>query len=174
MTRPRAFMWRFSISRFLWSFGVLVFLAISPTSAFENLSTRIASQPTSPVRILSCEASLLDTDVGNIDYYLAAAVSFENTSPKTASAIEFGFREFDVFGSFLGGTAGQMTGTYSTDVEIDPRKNPITNLPWPIWRWINLYDTASAVKCSVEKVLFDDGTIWSATAPVATSPAPSS
>lgn len=157
------------MKRYLWAV-VAVLVAIAPASAAETLYTRIASQPTSPVQIIDCNSALLDTRVGNIDYYLAAAVAFKNISPKTATAIEFGFGEFDVFSSFLGGTAGQMTGTYSPNVEIDPRKNPITNLPWPMWQWINLYDTVNTVRCSVDKVLFDDGTIWNASA---TTPSPS-
>ncbi len=143
------------------TFLVLLLLLCAPASAAESLAVTILAQPTSPIQIVDCNARLLDTRVGNVDYYLAAAVAFKNTSTKTATAVEFGFSEFDVFGTFLGGTAGQVTGTYSTGAELDPRKNPFTNLPWPMWSWVNLYDSVNTVRCSVLKVLFDDGSQWS-------------
>lgn len=145
-----------------WAAWAMLPYLIGGASAMadELLATKIASNA-SPVVLNQCYAGLRDTNVGNVNYYLAAAVSLTNYSEKIATAVQFQFQEVDVFGSPLNTVTGNDEGTFSQNIKIEPRTAALTGQVQPQWEWVNLAPAVHTVACSVTRVLFADGSQWS-------------
>ena len=75
---------------------------------------------------------------------------FKNVSSKVAVAVLIRFQLESVFGDVLDNRFGQTSGKFSPDTEIDGNK----------WSDTDIWAGLGAVRCSVSRVLFDDGSRW--------------
>ena len=73
------------------------FSVAAPALADTNLATTI-NYTNGPVQIETCKAWLSDTSVGNRNYYISQAVSFENGASQPIVAVRFAFQVLDPFG----------------------------------------------------------------------------
>jgi hypothetical protein len=136
------------------------------------MQAQIAGAAGSPVRIDSCAAGYgKDTASTGIPFVsvsqtdtnlIGASYSFTNVSQRPISTIRFAFRELDAFGE--GPEYGVFVYDWHGDVQ--PGASYAANAA----QGYNLTggDIARVV-CAVQKVLFADGSVWSAgsTAPAA-------
>lgn len=139
-----------------------VALATPPANA-SGIATYIEPQPESPVQIVGCNAGLqyVNSGYGTEFYRLNMFAQFKDASSKAAVAVLIRFQLADAFGDVLDSRFGQSSGTFSPGVEIDGQK----------WSDTDTWPGLSTVRCSVSRVLFDDGSVWrGAETPPASSP----
>jgi hypothetical protein len=119
----------------------------SPARAANTPDTHVILQPTQPVRIDMCAVTHSPGDPR-----LTAHVDVMNVSPRLVTDIELFFVTRDVFGESRI-TRGTVHGTYSSDIEIR-----------------NVYQAGLHARsawytdayCTVSRVVYADGTHWSA------------
>jgi hypothetical protein len=129
------------------------FLLTSVGAAKANgIATYIESQPAAPVEVLGCNAGLqyINSGYGTSFYRLNMYAQFKNTSSKVAVAVLIRFQLENAFGDVLDSRFGQTSGKFSPDTEIDGNK----------WSDTDIWASLGAVRCSVSRVLFDDGSTW--------------
>ena len=122
-------------------------LASSPAVAANTPETHVVVQPGQPVRIDMCAVTRAISEVR-----LTAHVDVMNVSPKLVTDIELFFVTRDVFGESRI-VRGTVHGTYTTNIEI-----------------LNVYQTGlharsawySDAYCTVSRVIYADGTKWTA------------
>jgi hypothetical protein len=143
--------------------------AMWPVAAYANQTLAAFSPPSSsPVVINACGASLSDTSVGNVNYYVNNAVKFTNTSDKPVVAVRFRFDLLDAFAQPLRTLTGDVTGYFSPGVLIEPHYNiTAERFDTNVWSTININPNIAEVRCSVELVRFEDDSTWSPAAQVA-------
>jgi len=143
---------------------LLVLACISRADAARNFSKyAVLPQPEAPVQITLCAAGVQDSDVGNVDYYIVTEVTFQDTTAyQTATAVRFRFDLYNSFNEHLTALYGIKEGTFSPGVLIQPKSGGIMNVTLPDFSFINIWDTATQIICSVDTVAFSDGTIWRA------------
>jgi len=127
--------------------GAIVAFAAAPAVAANAPTTQVIPQAGSPVQIDVCAFNLpLD------GARLVTNVDIKNTGGKVVSDVEFFFVTRDVFGESRT-TRGTVHGTYSPGIEI---QNVYTAglLARSAW-YTNGY-------CTVSRVVYADGTKWSA------------
>ena len=129
--------------------GLAFLLVGTPALADTTLQTTIYNYPNAPVKITACSASLDDTDVGNVDYYLRPKASYYNASSKDIKALELKFILMDGFDTIIGRKGG-----------IDHDGLSAGNSDNGSWEYIAFPNTTSEVKCVLERVKFTDGTTW--------------
>ncbi|HEX3463029.1 MAG TPA: hypothetical protein VHS78_03110 [Candidatus Elarobacter sp.] len=135
-----------------------VALASAPAFAANTPVTSVVVQPGEPVRIDMCSMVLAPSDVR-----LTAHVDVMNVSPKLVTDIELFFVTRDVFGESRI-TRGTVHGTYTTNIEIR-----------------NVYQAGLRARsawytdgyCTVSRVIYADGTKWTAGAGFLSSVVPS-
>jgi hypothetical protein len=123
-------------------------LTSSPALAANTPETHVVVQPGQPVRIDMCAVTLASTS----DIRLTTHVDVMNISPKPVTDIEMFFVTRDVFGESRI-ARGTVHGTYSPNIEI-----------------VNLYQAGlqarsawySDAYCTVSRVVYADGTKWTA------------
>ena len=129
-----------------------------PALADTNLATTI-NYTNGPVQIETCKAWLSDTSVGNRNYYISQAVSFENGASQPIVAVRFAFQVLDPFGQPVRTMTGDATGTFAPQVLIQPgfRQGGAVGNSWTA---INISPSIDSVVCDVQLVRFADGTLW--------------
>lgn len=132
-----------------------------PAHSAQALAVSVMPQNNSPIQISECFGGLTDTDVGNINYYVEQSVIFMNTSNRPVVAVRFKFDFYDAFSEHLGERYGTDTGTFSPGALIDHAHNHIGGV-MGYWSSINIWPSITAIRCSVDTVRFDDGSIWDA------------
>ena len=143
--------------------------AMWPVAAYANQTLAAFSPPSSsPVVINACGASLSDTSVGNVNYYVNNAVKFTNTSDKPVVAVRFRFDLLDAFAQPLRTLTGDVTGYFFPGVLIEPHYNiTAERFDTNVWSTININPNIAEVRCSVELVRFEGDSTWSPAAQVA-------
>ena len=159
---------------------VAVALIAQPALGDEQYKTTIATTKGSPVQLNACEvwardwnktATVIHVSIPN--YYIDVGVNFTNTSAKKLKDVQFGFTAFDAFGSVLSTIHLAVSQDVSADsVSMDP--GATIDLMGPKgWHGDNSKSAKDHIVCSVQKVAFDDGSVWVAPSPgPAISPAP--
>lgn len=130
----------------------------TPAVAANTPDTHVVVQPGEPVRIDMCSV----TRAALSDVRLTVHVDVMNVSPKTVNDIELFFATRDVFGESRI-TRGTVHGTYSTGIPI-----------------VNVYQAGLQARsawytdayCTVSRIVFADGTKWTAGAGFFTSAVP--
>jgi hypothetical protein len=131
-------------------------------AATKTLTTIMAAQPDSPVRIIACSAYLGNSngsfafewpsDRGLEDFTSHELVTFKNLTAQTVQAVEFRLKTFDISGGPLDIISLIAHGTFSPGIEI--RKGPFDQF--------NPHGQAlDKIVCSVERVRFANGSVWS-------------
>jgi hypothetical protein len=117
-------------------------------SATQYLS-KIDQVPGAPVSIEGCVTQVGDT--------MVSVPEFTNTSQQTIDAVQFKIDFYDAFDASLGSEEVQKAGTFSPGVQI--RVKRLFGIPL---EYDCLYPASNAVKttCSVDKVRYADGTLW--------------
>ena len=140
----------------------------TPATASQALTFSTPPQNDSPIQIDECAGGIKDSEHTS-DYYFGANCTIHVIDPKrTAKTIRFRFRFLDAFGDRAGSFHTDIDGTFAAGQPIKL---------WPTWteritRWpnvagsyftvINTYTGARSVIISVSRVLFDDGSTWTA------------
>jgi hypothetical protein len=140
------------------SASAIVALAASPAFAANAPATQILPQPGSPVQIDMCSFTYLPGDPR-----LTAHVDIKNTGEKLVNDVEFFFVTRDVFGESRI-TRGTVHGTYSSGIEI---RNVYTAGLLARSAWY------TGGFCTISRVVYADGTKWSAGASFLSSVVPS-
>jgi hypothetical protein len=133
----------------------LVFVTIpmpAPADDYREYKARAIAQPTSPVSIEFCEAR-------HVDGQLLTGADYRNTGSQTVVAVRIGFVPVDAFG----GAAGPVGVSGDDMASVAPgalQKHSHGN--YRMWRiGVDTWAQVDHVDCSVEKVKFVDGAIWS-------------
>lgn len=158
-------------------------ILLAPALCQASIPSAVLFQSTAPIRIDQCVADVRDSSVGNVRYYFETAVDFTNTSSKTVTAVRFRFTTFNAFHeplrSYTGTSSDLSAAPGSQQIGLRPSKEvaalvqraqaigmapppaDLVNAMYdPDYRFINLDDTTAAAVCSIDSVLFSDGTIW--------------
>jgi hypothetical protein len=149
---------RFAFHTAIVTASALVALAASPAFAANAPATQILPQPGSPVQIDMCAFTLLAGDAR-----LTTNVDIKNTGGKPVSDVEFFFVTRDAFGDSRI-TRGTVHGTYTPGIEI---RNVYTAGLLARSSWY------SGGYCTVSRVVYADGTKWTAGAGFLSSVIPS-
>jgi hypothetical protein len=130
---------------------VLLISAMAPARA-NGIATYVQPQPAAPVQVVGCNAGLqyVNSGFGTDFYRLNMFAQFKDVSSKMAVAVLIRFQLENAFGDILDARFGQTSGHFSPDVEIDGNK----------WSDTDIWAGLGAVRCSVSRVLFDDGSTW--------------
>jgi hypothetical protein len=136
-------------------FAVAFIVAISWLSAIAQrtpTATRIISQPTAPVKIVSYNAFYIDSSSTYVSRGIHHNLEYENASARTVVAVQFGLVSFDIWNEFLDRTGGV------TMEDIAPGSKEKGK--WVATSYADFsFHTGVAY---VSKVRFEDGEIWSA------------
>jgi hypothetical protein len=136
--------------------GTIALIALLSLSAREaeanGIATYVEVQADSPVQVVGCNAGLqyVNSGYGTSFYRLNMYAQFRNVSSKVAVAVLIRFQLENAFGDALDNRFGQTSGKFSPDTEIDGNK----------WSDTDIWAGLGAVRCSVSRVLFDDGSTW--------------
>lgn len=123
-----------------------------------------------PVSLDTCEVWARDWNMSTFgmhksipNYYIDAGVKFTNLSTKTIKDMRFELTSYDAFNAVLG-MVDLDTSANDTAHTLTFAPGEVVDLLGPHgWNHgININQTRDHVSCAVAKVLFDDGTIWSA------------
>jgi hypothetical protein len=133
--------------------AVFNLLAAKPASATQYVST-IVQVPGAPITVDGC--------VNQVDQEIVSVPEFTNTSKQTINAVELKVVIYDAFDTQLDTETIQQAGTFSPGVGI--RVKRLFGVPLAS-DCIYVSSIAAKTSCSVDKVRFTDGTIW--TAPIA-------
>lgn len=141
---------------------IAVVLASVAAPAAAGLTASIVG-PSSPVRIDACSAGFgadkvslgLGLSVSQQDSSLVGATyDFTNVGEKPIKTIRFHFREVDAFGE------GLQLAAFDSDWTGDVAPGQSFTKNTALGSTLN--PNIASVQCSVAKVLFDDGSVWSA------------
>ena len=140
---------------------LLSLAAATRAEAYKALATHVLPQANSPVRIIDCAAqlgrgvSVLDwsSERGLEDFSLNEHVSFENVAARLVQTVDLRFAGFDVFGGALDAISVSASGKFSPGVLI--RLGPLAQFN-PHGQELD------AIECSIARVMFADGSSWSA------------
>jgi hypothetical protein len=149
---------RFAVRTAIVFASAIVALAASPAFAANSPVTQIVPQAGSPVQIDRCSFTY---DSG--DPRLTVHADVKNTGEKLVNDIEFFFVTRDVFGESRI-TRGTVHGTYSSGIEI---RNVYTGGLLARSAWY------TSGYCTISRVVYADGTKWSAGAGFLASVIPS-
>lgn len=128
------------------------FVALSSAAALAGVAVSVEEQPSAPVHVTKCSASIRSVNNGWGTHYLVldTGVSFRNDSPKTAVAVLVRFHLTSVFGDAMGDLYGQSSGQFSAGVVIDGNT----------WTSTDTWPGLGVVDCSISRVVFADGLTW--------------
>jgi len=157
---------------------IMVALAAQQVLADEQYTTTIATAKGSPVQLNACEVWARDYNktallehVSSPNALIDVGVNFTNTSAKKLKDVQFGFTAYDAFNTVLSTLHLAVSQDVSADkLSMDP--GAVVDLMGPKgWHGDNSKSAKDHIACAVEKVAFDDGSVWVAPFP---SPASSS
>lgn len=138
----------------------------SPTSVTAGSITEyVRPQPDAPVQISSCGAGVqfFENRWGAITSTLTVGADFTNIASKPAIEVVFRMQLSNALGDFMDNILEQATGQFAPSVPIKGNT----------WSQTDAWPGLGEVQCSVARVLFIDGSDWTAPKP-APSPVPSS
>lgn len=138
-----------------WCFATALFVAYLLTRGrAEAIAAFAQPQTGAPVKITTCKADIRSVNNGWGTHVLVldTGSSFQNTSTKIAVAVLVHFQLASVFGDVVGNRFGESSGTFAPNVVIDGNK----------WSTTDVWPGLGIVRCSVIRVLFVDGSTWSA------------
>jgi len=145
--------------------GLLALSVLSPAAARAGgIAKVVQPQPDAPVQISTCSAGIAfsSNQWGTTRSQLNTAADFENVSTKTAVSVLIRFQLSNGFGDVMDNTFGQATGKFSANA-------PIVGNHWASTdEWPGLGE----IRCSVSRVLFDDGSVWKDKEATTPSPSP--
>jgi hypothetical protein len=129
------------------------------------LAKYVLPQPDAPVLISGCSAGIdfVSNQWGTTYSRLNTAADFKNTSTKVAVSVLIRMQLANAFGGILDNRYGQATGEFS----------PAALIAGTHWSETDRWPGLAEVQCSVERVLFSDGTVWSSEHDAASSAPPS-
>lgn len=133
--------------------ALIALLSLTTRASEANgIATYVEPQANSPVQVVGCNAGLqyVNSGYGTEFYRLNMYAQFKNVSSKAAVAVLIRFQLESAFGDVLDNRFGQTSGKFSPDTEIDGNK----------WSDTDIWAGLGAVRCSVSRVLFDDGSTW--------------
>jgi hypothetical protein len=148
--------------------AALAFIATSVTFAFgpakASITEYVRPQPDSPVEISSCGAGIgfSDNRWGTITSSLTVGADFMNISSKPAIEVVFKMQLSNALGEVMDSILEQATGQFGPNAPIKGNR----------WSQTDAWPGLGEVQCSVARVLFADGTDWTAPKP-SPSPVPS-
>lgn len=155
-------------SRLSGAVALSIACATGAANASQTLTTEVTSSGSSPVRIDSCRAALLDkAGPGGLlvsalttkrNYDIAAAVDFTNISPQPLNAVRFVFDVQDTFNAVTQSLGLDSIGTYSPGIQIHARQNLAGTVGA-----VAQENTASSpinVICHVQFARYADGRVW--------------
>jgi hypothetical protein len=125
--------------------------AVATASDYREYKAGAIAQPTSPVSIEFCEAR-------HVEGKLLTGADYRNNAAQPISAVRIAFVPIDTFGEAAGplGVSGDDTATVAPGAL---QKHSHGN--YRMWRvGIDTWAQVDHVNCSVEKVRFVDGSIW--------------
>jgi hypothetical protein len=150
---------------------LLMFLLDPPVArADQTIATEAMSQPGAPIQF-KCVAGYADA------YTLGFDFAFKITGDQPAVAVKMAFDAYDAFDNKLGTTSADKTGYFSPDTVIMPNVGKVSMTegltgPWE-YKYSNIWPSLQRMTCRAEEIRWADGTIWTATATVAsTTPDP--
>jgi hypothetical protein len=128
-------------------------LLMTPSIASGNPAGAISTQADSPIRITACNSKVQHIRSGGTDAdNLHLSVDFMNTSDRDVVAVLIGFEIQNQFGDDLGDISTQASGNFSPKAAIADQH----------WDGADEWPGLSTIVCSVQRVLFKDGTVWRA------------
>jgi hypothetical protein len=129
-------------------------LAMSAMAEAANVSVRVTAQPDSPVALMTCtlQKQFVTIARGVSVEGFRTGVTFKNATQKPISRIDFKFTMRDATGSEIDSEILDGAGTFAPDVEID-------NISW---NKVDDWPALSDMDCSIQRVVFQDGTSWDA------------
>lgn len=133
-------------------FVVLVALfatASPPALASQRLSGTVKNFEDAPFNLIGCGGALVDTEVGNVDYYIKPNARYSNNGTKHIVALEVQFTLLNSFDEVLGHLVGV------DDKGLGPGLNSEAT-----WSWLNLYPTVRKIECAPYRARFSDATTW--------------
>jgi hypothetical protein len=136
------------------------------TNAFQ---TSIKAGVDAPITITACIAANVTVNAYGVLHFARGhqvvtgtglAVAFKVAASKTVTAVRFQFDFSDAFGSPIQTALDEdRQGLFPPGILIAPEHKKLLGI-LPQWE-INALPSGTSVTCSVEKVLFSDGTTWS-------------
>ncbi len=131
-------------------------LATSAAAAAASVSVTITAQADSPVSLLTCnlQKQFVTIARGVSVEGFRTGVTFKNVTQRPIARVVFKFVMRDAAGAEIDSHTLQSVGAFGPAVEID-------NISWSnVDNWPTLGD----MDCSIERVVFQDGSFWDAKA----------
>jgi hypothetical protein len=131
---------------------LLAGIMISASPANAGLAEYALPQPDAPVQVIGCTAGIQFTGNrwGTTYSTLNTAVDFKNASPKTAVAVLFRLQMTSAFGNVMDNQFAQASGQFAPDTVIKGNH----------WSDTDTWPGLSIIQCSVNRVQFSDGSVW--------------
>jgi hypothetical protein len=144
--------------------AIFVGAYLASTGKAAAIGTLVETQGDAPVHVTKCIAHIRSVSNGWGTHFLTldTGASFQNDSAKTAVAVLVRFRLTNVFGDSVDNLFGQSSGQFATGVPIDGNK----------WSTTDTWPGLGIVRCSINRVLFSDGSTWSEPGGPTPSPSP--
>lgn len=156
----------------------LALVALSPTVGLSDVQYKtvvVAPPSPAPVSIDTCEVWGRDWAGKTIygthpliggaaerNIYIDIGVHFTNQSQKTVTAVRFAIASYDAFGAVLASANLDTNTNDSVRGQTFAPGQSVDLLGPRGWHGMNGHPERDHVSCAVAKVLFDDGTVWSA------------
>jgi len=135
--------------------ALLIALAIGGSASASDVAIYVIPQPGTPISITSCTLKKQAVQLARGVYVHGVnfGVEFKNDSAKSAVAVMFQFTMSDGFGTVLDTRLRESLGSFSPGVVVG-------NIHW---LEVDSWPTLAEMGCSVQRVRFQDGTIWTST-----------
>jgi hypothetical protein len=135
------------------SFIAAIVLTLAPASA-GSITAYVRPQPDAPVQITACGAGVqfLGNQWGAITSTLNLGADFTNVSNKPAIEVVFRMRLSNALGDPMDNVLEQSTGQFAPNAPIKGNH----------WAQTDSWPGLGEVQCSIARVLFSDGTDWTA------------
>jgi hypothetical protein len=145
------------------AFGFILTNASVPVVA-NGIAKFTQPQPDAPVLITNCLGGVQfsSNQWGTSSSTLMTGVDFKNISGKTAVAVLFRLQLSNAFGDVMDNRFGSATGQFAPAAQIDGNH----------WATNDIWAGLGTIRCSVNRVLFSDGSVWRESADDIASPAP--
>jgi len=155
-------------------FAASLLISTAPAFADEQYKTTIVAIAGSPVQVNACEAWVRDWNKTVLTAHAVmpkalfdTGVDFTNKAARKLKDVQFGFTAYDAFGSVVSSIKLAVSQDSLAD-KLSKDPGAVIDLMGPKgWHGKNSHTAKDHVVCSVEKVTFDDGSVW-----VTPSPAP--
>lgn len=139
--------------RAIASLLAVMLCALSPATA-GSITEYVRPQPEAPVQISSCGVGVQfsGNQWGAITSTLNLGADFTNTSSKGAIEVVFRMQLSNALGDVMDNVLEQATGQFAPNAPIKGNR----------WAQTDAWPGLGEVQCSVARVLFSDGSDWTA------------